>query len=182
MHVPNKHEDWVRIPRTHIMPGTPVCISNHSASVAKCKAEREECLKVWGPASLAWAARNNRDPISRWKVRRLQKVTTNHNTESQWIHLQNTLVPKARGAWRKKFAEEETGKTVRARESGNLLWDCISYNVRSYTHKVSPTWLSKHELARMTLTDMPKWMRESPEGLSTTQWTMGKQGMPKVDK
>lgn len=173
---------WVRNPRTHIMAGMPVCISNHSASVAKWQAEREECLEVWGPASLAWAARNNRDPISRWKVRRLQKATTNHNTESQWIHLQNTLVHKAQGAWRKKLAEEETGKTVRARESGNLLWDCISYNVGSYTRKVSLAWLSKHELARMTLTDMPKWMRESPEGLSTTQRTMDKKGMRKVEK
>lgn len=35
--------------------------------------------------------------------------------------------------------------TIRAERSASLLWDHVSY-VRSYAHKFSSTWLTKHEL------------------------------------
>lgn len=38
------------------------------------------------------------------------------------------------------------GKTVRARGSGSWLQDCASWNIRSYSHKLSPTWLPNQEL------------------------------------
>lgn len=41
---------------------------------------------------------------------------------------------------------EEGLKDCKSWRIRNLLWDCVSSNVRSYTQEVSPTWLPKCEL------------------------------------
>jgi hypothetical protein len=46
-----------------------------------------------------------------------------------------------------------------------------SSNVRNYTHKLSPTWLSKHELRKANNNAHAKIDEESREGFSPTQST-----------
>lgn len=44
-------------------------------------------------------------------------------------------------------------KIVKARGSGSLLQDSVSSNIKSYIHKVSPTWPPKHELDKDDIND-----------------------------
>ena len=48
------------------------------------------------------------------------------------------------------------GKIVRVRGSGSLLPNSVSSNIKSYIHKVSPTWLSKLELDKDGISDHAK--------------------------
>lgn len=84
--------------------------------------------------------------ISLCNRRALQKTTTNQSGEL-WSPVTNrninnkTPVPKTQEGI---IAEEGVERVERARGT-SLQWDCVSH-VRSYTIKISPVWLLKHEL------------------------------------
>lgn len=49
----------------------------------------------------------------------------------------------------------------------------IPSHIRSYTCKVSPTWLPNVSWPRMTSMNRTHWMEKSPQGLRPTQTTIG---------
>lgn len=62
-------------------------------------------------------------------------------SQSYWVHLQNT--PHLRLI---EHCRRGGGRTVRTRASGVWCGSVSAGNIRSYTHEVLPTQLSKHEL------------------------------------
>lgn len=117
----------------------------------------------WYPQiSIVFGPHQGSIPLNRWKT--LQKSTTNQNTEL-WSPVQMNTSTKYGTLGKRRW----NGHKSQRLGGGGCCEITSPSNIKSYIHKVPPTWLPSVRGTRMTPMSTPNWVGKTPEGLIPTK-------------